>query len=111
MVQNHPVGNRWYDQYPELAECLEGLKNMDHEMRDTMVRDILKLIRSRRPDLLEAGRSLEFPLDLHRRRWYDRDPYTWLAVNTLRLGNSALHASVIEQFHNHKEAQAAPASA
>lgn len=95
-------GNRWYDHNPALAECLESMRYLEPAIRDALVRDILKLIRSRRPDLLEAGRSLDFPLDLFRRRWYDKDPYLWLVINTLRMGNEALHEAVITYFKGKK---------
>lgn len=74
---------RWYDRYRKLAKHLDGLKEIDPDMRTRIVRRILSLMRTEYPNLVSADSALEFPLDFQRRRWYDKDPYLWLVMNGL----------------------------
>ena len=37
---------------------------------------------------------LEFPMT-NRRRWYDKDPYSWLIINALKYANKDLITDVI----------------
>lgn len=91
-------GNRWYDQNPELAKCLDSMKSMDSAIRDVFLRDLLKLIKNQRPELMLESNSLNFPLDIIRRRWYDQDPYLWYVMNTLQLGDRSLWDAVVSIF-------------
>ena len=75
--------NRWYDKYEKLGRFIDGMKEMGAKQRDQMVRGIMEIIRAHSPNLLEKF-VLDFPLDLNRQRWYDRDPYLWLTINGLQ---------------------------
>ncbi len=74
---------RWYDKYEELTRSLEVLKGMDRKERGPVIKDVLAIIESDDPDIIE-NTVMDYPLDAQRRRWYDRDPYLWLMVNSLK---------------------------
>jgi len=75
--------NRWYDRYTDLAKHLGDLQTLNTGPRNRLVQDIIDTIRESDPQLLETF-VLDFPLDILRRRWYDKDPYLWLIFNGLR---------------------------
>lgn len=74
---------RWYDQYKELGGYLDLFKGMDAVKRDKMIGDIFSLIKDSDPELI-SRHVFDFPLEIHRRRWYDQDPYLWLVFNGLK---------------------------
>lgn len=76
------VAKRWYDTYEPFAIQLERLKTAPAGKRDRMVADVLEIICTDAPELLE-NYLMDFPLDQKKRRWYDLDPYLWLMVNGL----------------------------
>ncbi|MFW5960366.1 MAG: hypothetical protein ACOCSE_04535 [Chitinivibrionales bacterium] len=76
--------NRWYDKYPKLSKNLESLKPLKHKQRDPVIKGILDIINRMQPELTDSQYALEFSLDLHRRRWYDYDPYLWLIFHGLQ---------------------------
>lgn len=75
--------NRWYDKYEKLGRFIDGMKDMATSQRDQLVRGIMEIMRKHSPDLLEKF-VLDFPLELSRQRWYDKDPYLWLTINGLQ---------------------------
>jgi hypothetical protein len=81
--------HRWYDRIPALAAALESLRTMAPGRRDAKIRDVLSLVKSLSPDLLDRF-VLQFPLNILRRRWYDTDPYLWLVFNGLRFAEDDL---------------------
>ncbi|MEW6428726.1 MAG: hypothetical protein AB1568_11905 [Thermodesulfobacteriota bacterium] len=83
------MNKRWYDQYGDFGRCLDGLKDTNRWDRDRLIRGIMELIREHSPDLLDRF-VLEFPLDISRKRWYDKDPYMWLLMNGLRYADAPL---------------------
>ncbi len=90
---------RWYDKKRVLAGYLEGLKELEKKPRERIVRDLTELIRSYEPEVLEEF-ILEFPLDMYRRRWYDKDPLLWLIFNGLQLATDSLLDRIVEYFEN-----------
>ena len=80
---------RWYDKYEELRRGLEVLKSMDRKERVPIVKDVLSMIKENDQGIIEAT-VMDYPLDSHRRRWYDRDPYLWLMVNSLKCSDPDL---------------------
>jgi hypothetical protein len=74
---------RWYDAFPKLSRQFESFKHMHPHTRDKLIADIMGMVKSVKPGLLEEF-LMDFPLDLNRRRWYDRDPYLWLMINGLK---------------------------
>jgi hypothetical protein len=96
--------NRWYDKYKELAELLERFKGMRRTVRDRYVAGVMATVKAAAPDLLEKN-VMKYPLELQRRRWYDKDPYLWLIFNGLRYAEIDLLKSVtrfLETELNHK---------
>jgi len=84
---------RWYDRYPELRRQLDGIKEMEEERRDYLIQGIMRLIKEHHPSLLEEF-VIHFPLEINRRRWYDRDPYLWLVINGLQYASADLLTKV-----------------
>ncbi len=87
------MGNRWYDKYPRFGSCLDRLKECAPHDRDRLVQGIMLLIREHAPTLLDRFVQ-DFPLDIRRQRWYDKDPYLWLVMNGLRYANADLRERV-----------------
>jgi hypothetical protein len=85
--------NRWYDKYPQLALLLESLCTIKGSQRNTIISGIMEIIKLATPNLLEQY-VLDFPLDIKRRRWYDRDPYLWLIFNGLKYADAKLLKNV-----------------
>ena len=74
--------NRWYDNYPELSIYIEKLKDIDKKNRDEIFIKIKDLINENNPELIDKY-VIEFPMGL-KRRWYDKDPFSWLIINSLK---------------------------
>ncbi|MFQ5994868.1 MAG: hypothetical protein ACE5K1_07215 [Acidiferrobacterales bacterium] len=88
---------RWYDKHDELGRYLDLIAHMHDDERDEFVKGIMHLIKQIQPNLL-TDLVLEFPLDLFRRRWYDKDPYLWLVFNGLEYAGQDLISKVIDYF-------------
>lgn len=88
---------RWYDKHDELGRYLDLMAEMHPKERDEFVKGIMGIIKKNKPDLL-TDLVLEFPLDLFRRRWYDKDPYLWLLFNGLEYVDDNLLKKVIDYF-------------
>lgn len=93
---------RWYDKHPELAQYLERFRTMEVKRRDTLVKGIVALARKSAPSIFEDF-LLDFPLDLHRRRWYDRDPYLWLMFNGLAYAKEDVVGAVTRYLRENME--------
>lgn len=89
---------RWYDKHNKLGKYLDGLKDMNSSKRDKIVKDILAIINSENPKLLSDENTIDFPLNINRRRWYDEDPYLWLLINGLSRGDNKTLKKVTEYF-------------
>ena len=85
--------NRWYDENPELKAFLQLLKYSDKADQDIIFNDIKDIIVNYDNNLVEKH-VLEFPLT-EKRRWYDKDPYSWLAINSLKYLDSPAIDKVI----------------
>ena len=81
--------SRWYDRHKRLTECLEMLRLIPGKYRNMIISRVMVLIKEDQPDLLDKF-VLDFPLDIQRRRWYDKDPYLWLIFNGLRYAEKPL---------------------
>ena len=90
--------NRWYDNYPELSIYIEKLKNIDKKKRDIIFVNIKNLINSEYPDLIDKY-VMDFPMGL-KRRWYDKDPFSWLIINSLKYANKKFIIKVIDLIKN-----------
>jgi len=91
---------RWYDKYEELGKHLDSFKNMKEENRDPLIKGIMSIVQQQSPELLACEKAFEFPLELHRRRWYDNDPYLWLLFNTLKSANKKVLILVVDYLNN-----------
>lgn len=80
---------RWYDQYPRLSACFETYKEIKSGPRNRIAHKILALIYKKEPEIMDKY-VLEFPLDESKRRWYDKNPYMWLIVNSLKYASPEL---------------------
>jgi hypothetical protein len=89
--------NRWYDNNPELRAFLYQLKMSDKTNQEIIFNDIKDIIMSYDSNLVEKH-VMEFPLT-EKRRWYDKDPYSWLAINSLKY----LDSSAIDKIINLKK--------
>ncbi len=87
------MGNRWYDRYERFGRCLDGLKECNPWDRNRLVQGIMTIIRDHAPTLLDRFVQ-DFPLDIRRQRWYDKDPYLWLVMNGLRYADADLRDRV-----------------
>jgi hypothetical protein len=99
--------NRWYDKYPKLALLLESLCTVKGSQRNTIISSIMEIIKLTTPNLLEHY-VLDFPLDIKRRRWYDRDPYLWLIFNGLKYANSKLIKNVTDYLQKELSGKIVP---
>ncbi|MBD3346781.1 MAG: hypothetical protein GF401_17125 [Chitinivibrionales bacterium] len=86
--------NRWYDQYTRLGAYLDSFKTMEPKYRNPLVRDVIDTIRKSNPELLDEENAFNFPLDINRRRWYDRDPMLWLMFNSLKNAEKGLREKI-----------------
>lgn len=91
-------GKRWYDSYPGLGLLLNKLKNINETKRSTVLNGIKKLIEKYDSNLVDR-RVMEFPLSVKKRRWYDKDPYSWLAINSLKYADDGIKKKVIEYLN------------
>lgn len=80
---------RWYDKDKELSKLLDSLRTMKKKQRSEICTGIIDLIKSNQGSLID-DMVMTFPLEIHQRRWYDRDPYLWLIFNGLREANNDL---------------------
>ena len=94
---------RWYDRYNELGEYLDLMAELGPETRDELVKGIMVIIKKENPDFL-TDLVLQFPLDLFRRRWYDKDPYLWLVFNGLEYADDTVVEKVINYFEENASA-------
>lgn len=87
--------NRWYDKYEKLGDQIDRLKFTKRSHRDQLVQGVMKIIKKDTPSLLDRF-VMDFPLDILRRRWYDKDPYLWLIINGLKYADKDLLDKVTE---------------
>jgi hypothetical protein len=89
MENKQPENKRWYDAYPRLRTCLERFQTMKQRDRDGIVKGAMAIIKEKMPDVFDKF-ALDFPLDVLRRRWYDKDPYLWLLFNGLSVAEKEM---------------------
>lgn len=85
--------NRWYDQYPQLSEFIEGLRSKPKVRMNKLLRGMKKIITDYDPNLINKT-VLNYPLGLER-RWYDKDPLSWMTINALKFADETLRNNVI----------------
>ena len=85
--------NRWYDKHPELMELLGALRHSRDSEQERIIGGMKELIMGHDPELMDRW-VLEFPLTT-KRRWYDKNPYSWLVINSLKYADRRLVRGVI----------------
>jgi hypothetical protein len=80
---------RWYDKNRKLAKQLDILMNVHPKDEFRVLKGLMDLIRNEAPDILNRF-VIPSDIDNWHRRWYDKDPVYWLAINGLKHGNDAL---------------------
>ena len=94
MVMKNKSDNRWYDSNPDLKAFLHLLKTSSVTKQEKIFSAIKDIIMDYDDNLVEKH-VMEFPLT-EKRRWYDKDPYSWLAVNSLKYLDSQAIRKVID---------------
>jgi len=73
---------RWYDQHPVLGPQIERLKHLRKVKREELLQGVKEMLMQADPNLIDIH-VMDFPITM-KRRWYDKDPYTWLTINALK---------------------------
>jgi len=88
---------RWYDRIRYFSEIINDIERLSVEDRDQLLMEIQKLIASYDSDLVDRHVN-QFSFN-ERRRWYDRDPYAWLILNSLKFADDVLLMRVAKFIH------------
>jgi hypothetical protein len=84
--------NRWYDKFPGLHLLLEKLESLEKRERDRIMLYVKDLIIDHDKQLFDKY-VFEFPVP-QRRRWYDKNHFSWLVVNSLKYAEEDLITDV-----------------
>jgi len=87
------LDKRWYDKNKKLASLLGILRTLDPSDQERVVAEMKEIIMGYDQELMDRW-VLEFPLTT-KRRWYDRNPYSWLVINSLKYADSRLLGGII----------------
>ena len=90
---NKTHGNRWYDSYPDLSIRIEKIKNLNKNEKNKIILAMKDIIIDYDYELLNRY-VIEFPMT-YNRRWYDKDPFSWLTINGLKHANKELLNKII----------------
>ena len=93
---------RWYDKHKHLKGNIDKLQYIDKSFREYLLSGIRALIKNKHPQLLEESIQ-KFPLEINRRRWYDKDPYLWLIINGLEHASQELLDEVASYLQTEQE--------
>jgi hypothetical protein len=72
----------WYDNYPVLEKAIDKLEDLNKQDRDEIIRGLKDIILKHDDELIDRH-AVEFPMTCAR-SWYDKDPYAWLVINSLK---------------------------
>jgi hypothetical protein len=61
---------------------LENLRFSERGIQKSIVKGVEKVLTREDPRFIDKV-SDRFPMDPLKRRWYDKDPYLWLVINSL----------------------------
>ncbi len=90
---------RWYDKYKGLSLALEKLRTADKKDRDDIVAGMKKIITKKDPDFIDKV-CKRFPLSPYKRRWYDKEPYLWLVINSLRYAENETINEIVDLINS-----------
>ena len=85
--------NRWYDKYPDLSKSIDELKDLNKLDRDKLILGLKDIILNYDNELFDKY-VLEFPTP-YGKRWYDKDPFSWLVINVLKYADKDLITDII----------------
>lgn len=91
-------GKRAYDKFPDLAELIEQIKYLEKSKREKLLIGIKDIIIDYDPDFLDKYVS-QFPMSL-KRRWYDKDPFSWMTINAVHYADEDLLNLIIDYLKN-----------
>jgi hypothetical protein len=74
--------HRWYDDYPDLRNSIEKLKDLNEQNKDEIIRSIQNRVLNYDNGLIDRLLT-KFPFE-YRRKQEGIDPYSWLVINSLR---------------------------
>jgi hypothetical protein len=89
--------NRCFAKYPDLKESIDKLKYLNCQDRNKIIHGMKDLILHHDNELFDKY-VIEFPFE-YGRRWYDKDPYSWLVINSLKYADENLKADIIIYLH------------
>ncbi len=95
-MSDNNSNKRWYDSNPRLALLLNLLKNQEKKCRDDIINELKDIINDYDDTLIDRHVS-EFPM-LEKRRWYDKDPYSWLVINSIKFADDVLITRIINHL-------------
>lgn len=81
--------SRWYDKYDTLGKNLDKLKGMEQTKLDKLIVGIINIAKEHDPNLLHEFLK-QLPMNISRKRWYDKDPYLWIIFNGLKYADQSL---------------------
>lgn len=88
---------RWYDK-TKLGKYIHKMQDLPKQKLDTILVDLKNLITQYDSDLI-SEHIIEFKLN--GMRWYDKDPYSWMIINSLKHADSILLDKIIYFFQSH----------
>jgi hypothetical protein len=83
MNESPHISVGWHHKHQGLSWVLEKLRLVEGQERYNIVEGLKEIITKKDPDFIDRICE-KFPLSHHRRTWYDKDPYLWLVINSLR---------------------------
>lgn len=89
---------RWYDSNPRLALLLNLLKKKDKDCRDKIINELKDIIIYYDNSLIDRN-VVDFPMT-EKRRWYDKDPYSWLVINSIEYADDELLPRITKHLSN-----------
>jgi hypothetical protein len=96
----HPYDNenraRLYDKFLDLSQYIEELRKLKKHKREKILINLKDLIISH-DDTLFDKHVQEFPITV-KKRWYDKDPFSWIVVNALKYADTDLLIKLFDYF-------------
>ena len=87
---------RWYDK-KEIGKYIKAMRYLQPEERDKILLDLKNLISEKNPNIM-VDHVMDF--QLYRNRWYDKDPYCWLVINSLQYIDDGLMNQVLAYLNS-----------
>lgn len=59
------------------------MKGLDKGNSEEIFEEVREIIQNKEPGVIDQHVD-EFPLSADKRRWYDKEPYSWMIVNAMK---------------------------